>query len=67
MDVLEADVEFYMQFNPWKKPDGLQKVKTVPFEPKNIDVKEFQRRLDAPGFDSEQVGLMSKIKKVFSL
>jgi len=66
VDVLEADVEFYMQFNPWKKPDGLQKVKTVPFEPKNIDVKEFQRRLDAPRFDREQVGFISKIKKVFS-
>lgn len=66
VDVLEADVDFYMQFNPWKKPDGLTKVKTISYSHKNIDTAEFDRRIQSPGFDEETQGFMSKLKKVFS-
>lgn len=66
VDVLEADVEFYMQFNPWKKPDGLTKVKTFPYRHRNIDVLEFKKRLNGPAFDAKKRGLVSKLKSVFS-
>lgn len=65
VEVLETDVDFYMQFNPWKKPDGLSKVKTFPYQHRNIDVVEFKRRLQGPAFDAPR-GLVSKLKSVFS-
>lgn len=66
VDVLEADVDFYMQFNPWKKPAGLHKIKTIGYTHRNINAKEFETRLQKPGFDEGKAGLISKLKKTFS-
>ena len=67
IDVLEADVDFYMQFNPWKKPEGLRKVKTITHERRSIDTAEFERRLRAPGYDAENTaGIFSRLRKAFS-
>lgn len=65
--ILEADVDFYLQFNPWKKPEGLPVVKTLFTVPVFITVQEFLKRMKAPRFDEEiSEGFFSKLKKVFT-
>lgn len=68
VDVLEVDVDFYMQFNPWKKPAGEKKLRSIPYQHRFIDEKEFVQRINSPGFDEqkEKAGFISKLKEVFS-
>lgn len=68
IDVLETDVEFYMQFNPWKKPEGLRKVRSINFRHRSIDSAEFEKRLARPGFDAPvpAPGFFDRLKRVFS-
>ncbi len=67
VNVLEVDVDFYMQFNPWKKPNGVKTLRSIPYANRFIDEKEFVQRINAPGFDEqkEKSGFISKLKKVF--
>ncbi len=65
--ILEADVDFYMQFNPWKKPEGLPVVKTLSKVPTYITEQEFSKRMKGRRFDEEiSEGFFSKLKKVFT-
>lgn len=68
VDVLEVDVDFYMQFNPWKKPENVKKLRTIPYKHRFIDEAEFNKRMQAPRFDEIQEGggLFAKLKKVFA-
>lgn len=67
IDVLEADVDFYMAFNPWKKPEGLHKLRTIDYKHRYIDAAEFEQRLKGPGFDEKTAaGFLGKLKKAFS-
>jgi hypothetical protein len=72
VDVLEVDVPFYMQFNPWKKPEGAKKLRTIPHTTNFIDEAEFVQRLRGPRFDelpptdSGSGGFISRLKKVFA-
>ncbi|MCB0510839.1 MAG: phytanoyl-CoA dioxygenase family protein [Chitinophagales bacterium] len=66
IQVLEVQDDFYMEFNPWKKPEGVKVIKKIPFENKTITEQEFVSRLKAPGFDHEESGLLAKIKRVFA-
>jgi hypothetical protein len=67
VEVLEVDADFYMQFNPWKNPGNVKRIKKVPFKYRPIDEKEFADRLHAPGFDEPQKkNFISKIKEVFA-
>ena len=68
VDVLEVDVDFYMQFNPWKKPKGEKTLKSIPYKHRFIDEQEFIQRIKAPGFDEqkEKSGFISRLKEVFS-
>tara|TARA_B110000037_G_scaffold158264_1_gene178547 strand:+ start:814 stop:1728 length:915 start_codon:yes stop_codon:yes gene_type:complete len=64
--VLKVSDEFYMEFNPWKKPEGVQVIQTILFEPILIKEDEFVKRLKAPAFDQEKLGFFQKLKKVLS-
>ena len=67
VNVLEVDHEFYMQFNPWKQPEGAKSVKHFKHASRFIDAAEFKRRLSAPRFDEpKQKGFVEKLKAVFS-
>lgn len=75
--VLEVDKEFYMQFNPWKKPgEGVKVVNEFPFQPFNMTADEFKGKLFGPRIDDEKVEVaetaaakptfFEKLKAVFS-
>ncbi len=69
IDVLEVDVDFYMQFNPWKMPVGAKKVETLSFTKNLITADEFSARLKQPRFDETQPvkkNLFTRIKEVFA-
>ena len=53
VDKLEVDVDFFMNFHPWKKPEGCTRLDTLPFEQRFIDLPEFEARLKAPAFDQQ--------------
>lgn len=53
VEKLEVDVDFFMAFHPWKKPENFKLLDTLPFQPRQLDIEEFQARLRAPGFDAQ--------------
>jgi hypothetical protein len=67
VEVLEVDFDFYMQFNPWKQPEGAKKVKRFKHTTRFIDETEFRRRLREQRFDEPKPkGLVDKLKAVFT-
>lgn len=65
IEILEVDHEFYMQFNPWKKPGNIKKVGTLPYKEKVLTYEEFKKGLFKKRFDEPQ-SFFSKLKTVFS-
>lgn len=63
---LEVKDEFYMEFNPWKKPEGIKVLRKIPFKSRLISETEFIERLNKPGYDREKLSLLDRIKKVWS-
>jgi hypothetical protein len=66
IQVLEVPDDFYMEFNPWKKPEGVKVLRKIPFKPNFISENEFVKRLHAPAFDQEKLSFIQKLKKVLS-
>lgn len=66
IQVLEVPDDFYMEFNPWKKPENIKVIKKIPYEQINIDEQGFLKKLKAPAFDQPTLGIFEKFKKVFS-
>lgn len=66
IQILEVEDDFYMEFNPWKKPENVKILKSLPFERRNIDDKEFARLMNSPAFDQPSLGLWRKIRNVFA-
>lgn len=69
VDVLEVDVDFYMQFNPWKKPGNVKRIATINHSQPFITEEEFKQRMKAPRFDepvTENKGFMARLKEVFA-
>jgi len=64
--VLEVKDDLYMEFNPWKKPENVKVIDTIPFRNTRITEEEFIARLKAPAFDEIKLGFFEKIKKVLS-
>lgn len=67
VNVLEVSDDFYMEFNPWKKPEGQKTVKKIRYKNRNIDETEFVNRMLESGFDVEPKGIFSKLKRVLSI
>jgi ectoine hydroxylase-related dioxygenase (phytanoyl-CoA dioxygenase family) len=66
VNVLEVSDDFYMEFNPWKKPEGQKIVKKIKYNHSNINEAEYSKRMLAPAFDKKAKGLLSKLKQVFT-
>lgn len=69
VDVLEVDVDFYMQFNPWKKPGNVKRIATINHNKPFITEEEFKQRMKAPRFDepvTENKGFIARLKEVFA-
>lgn len=60
VEVLEVDTDFYMKFNPWKKPsDEVKRIDSFKYEPFHMTMQEFEEKLKQPRFDEPK-----KSKKV---
>jgi ectoine hydroxylase-related dioxygenase (phytanoyl-CoA dioxygenase family) len=67
VNVLEVDRDFYMQFNPWKQPEGAKVVKQFKHQSRRIDIAEFKARMKGPRIDEpKQKNFVEKLKAVFS-
>lgn len=54
VNVLEVDHDFYMEFNPWKKPSKNLKVrKEIDYRPFDLSLQEFASQLESSRFDIE--------------
>lgn len=52
VEVLEVDEQFYMTFNPWKKPsEDVKRIASFKYEPFDMTIEEFGRKLSQPRFD----------------
>lgn len=65
VQILEVNHDFYMQFNPWKKPENVKKIGSIPFKENNLSYQEFKERLFKKRFD-EPATILEKLKAVFS-
>ena len=65
VEVLEVDVPFFMNFNPWKKPDEEKRIRSFKYTPYTLTEQEFAAKLNQPRFD-EQRGFFSRIKEALS-
>jgi hypothetical protein len=68
IDVLEVDHDFYMEFNPWKKPEKAKRIGSIPFTPKQLTKEEFARQLFQQRFDQapEKKGVLGRLKALFN-
>jgi ectoine hydroxylase-related dioxygenase (phytanoyl-CoA dioxygenase family) len=67
VNVLEVDSDFYMQFNPWKQPEGAKIVRRFKHQSRPINMQEFKLRLQQPRFDEpKSKNFVEKLKAVFS-
>lgn len=68
VEVLEVDHDFYMEFNPWKKPENVKRLGTIPFRPNNLSREEFAAQLFQPRFDEaiSKGGLFQRLKALFN-
>ncbi len=55
VNVLEVDHDFYMEFNPWKQPQGVKKIGTLKYHQHPLSVKEFKSRLYSTRIDEPQL------------
>lgn len=81
VEVLEVDHDFYMKFNPWKKPaEEVKRLHSFRYEPFDMTIEEFAVKLKQPRFDEvahkqnrsrvetkgSDLGFWSKLKSKFS-
>ncbi len=63
VEVLEVDREFYMTFNPWKKPsEKIHRSKSFSYEPFSLTLPQFKSMLYARRFDEEKASGWKKMK-----
>jgi hypothetical protein len=66
IEVLQVEDDFYMEFNPWKKPDVVKVINRIPYSYQPINEKEFIARLKKPGYDQESKSILKRFKQLFS-
>lgn len=63
VEVLEVDKEFYMTFNPWRKPsEDVKRLKSFKYIPFDMTIDEFAAKLNKPRFDEENTNFFGKIR-----
>ncbi len=68
VEVLSVNKDFYTTFNPWKVPSkNIPRNKSFIYEPFSITIKEFEKKLHQPSFDShpKRFNLKESIFKIF--
>ncbi len=65
IQILEVNHDFYMQFNPWKKPENVKKIGAIPFKETTLNYAQFKQGLFKRRFDEPQT-VLDKIKAVFA-
>lgn len=54
VEVLEVDKDFYMKFNPWKKPsEDVPRIDSFKYEPFDMTIEEFGAKMNQPRFDED--------------
>jgi hypothetical protein len=57
VEVLEVDHDFYMSFDPWKKPaDTTPRINLIPLKINYLTLNDFSKKLKAKRFDRPTVG-----------
>jgi ectoine hydroxylase-related dioxygenase (phytanoyl-CoA dioxygenase family) len=51
IQILETDLDFYMNFHPWLKPIGKKHLGSVPYKEQNFTYQDFLNGLKLPRFD----------------
>ncbi|MEQ3656631.1 MAG: phytanoyl-CoA dioxygenase family protein [Dokdonia sp.] len=70
VEVLLVDKDFYMAFNPWKKPSpDIPRQSQFEYEPFSMSISEFKKGLqgsgfDAPAQDKKYKGILHKLFKI---
>ena len=55
VEVLEVDRDFYMKFNPWKKPsEDVKRINSFTYVPFDMTIEEFEAKLSQPRFDEKK-------------
>lgn len=55
VEVLEVDKDFYMHFNPWKKPsEDIKRIRSFEYTPFSINFEEFKNGLSQLRFDEKK-------------
>lgn len=55
VETLEVDQDFYMNFNPWKKPsDQIKRLESFNYQPFSLSMKEFEERVGQTRFDQKK-------------
>ena len=62
---LKVDKDFFMAFNPWKKPTGVETIGNFKLTSKNLTRNEYLKRFKNPKFD-EKLNLFQKVKAIFN-
>lgn len=68
VEVLKVDHEFYMNFNPWKKPSkSLKRINEFEYTPFSISYSEFKGQIHGKRFDNynDKSGFVDKMKSAF--
>ena len=55
VNVLEVNHDFYMEFNPWKQPEGAKKIASLKYHHRELGVDEFRKKLFAERIDENQL------------
>lgn len=71
VDVLEVDTDFYMAFNPWKKPENVKILRSFNYKPFNLSIKKYEEglyntRIDELDDTEQKKSLLDKIKSIFN-
>lgn len=53
VDVLEVDTDFYMQFNPWKKPENVLVKACIDYQPFAMNYADFHSRIYGARIDMQ--------------
>lgn len=61
--VLQVEDDFYMEFNPWKKPENIKEIGSKVFSNKQLSEKEFVKRLNGKEFYNR--GMISQLLNMF--
>lgn len=61
--VLQVEDDFYMEFNPWKKPENIKEIGSKVFSNRQLSEKEFVKRLNGKEFYSK--GIISQLLNMF--